>query len=199
MRWLSKRRYKIGLLIPTLLVYSVFIVLPIVIAVGYSFTKYSGIGKARFQGFQNYIRLFQDNVFWISLKNTMIIFILAFILLLTLSFLIALLLNNRLKGTDFSKALIFSPAIIAPIIVGIIWVYILDPNIGVINNILDAVGASALKHKWIGAEAQMDRRGDIFTIQHCSHLFLAAARISGDHFYCRTENDSGRRAGGSEN
>ena len=57
-----------------------------------------------------------------------------------------------MKGTDFSKALIFSPAIIAPIIVGIIWVYILDPNIGVINNILDAVGASGLKQKWIGGE-----------------------------------------------
>ncbi len=65
-------------------------------------------------------------------------------------FLIALLLNNKLKGVDFSKSLIFSPAIIAPIIVGIIWVYILDPNIGIINNVLDAIGASGLKQKWIG-------------------------------------------------
>lgn len=152
MHWLSKKRYKIGLLIPTLLVYCVFIITPIIIAISYSFTKYSGIGKARFNGFNNYIRLFSDKVFWISLKNTMIMFVLAFVLLLTLSFLIAILLNNRLKGADFSKALIFSPAIIAPIIVGIIWVYILDPNIGIINNILDAIGASGLKQKWIGGE-----------------------------------------------
>ena len=60
MYWLSKKRYKIGLLIPTLLVYCVFIILPIIIAVGYSFTKYSGIGKARFNGLDNYIRLFGD-------------------------------------------------------------------------------------------------------------------------------------------
>ena len=85
------------------------------------------------------MRLFKDRLFWISLKNTMIMFILAFVLLLSLSFLIALLLNNKLKGVDFSKSLIFSPAIIAPIIVGIIWVYILDPNIGIINNVLDAI------------------------------------------------------------
>lgn len=150
MHWLSKKRYKVGLLIPTLLVYGVFIILPIAIAIRYSFTKYSGIGHAKFNGFANYIRLFHDKIFWISLKNTMIIFVLAFVLLLTLSFGVALLLNNRLKGSDFSKALIFSPAIIAPIIVGIIWVYILDPNIGIINNILDAIGASGLKHKWIG-------------------------------------------------
>lgn len=150
MHWLSKTRYKICLVVPTLLVYMVFIILPIGMSIGYSFTKYSGIGKAKFNGITNYIRLFKDRLFWISFKNTMIMFILAFLLLLTISFLIALLLNNKLKAVDFSKALIFSPAIIAPIIVGIIWVYILDPNIGIINSVLDAIGASALKHKWIG-------------------------------------------------
>ena len=146
----SKKRYKIGLVIPTLVVYMVFIIIPIGMSIGYSFTKYSGIGKATFNGLTNYMRLFKDRLFWISLKNTMIMFILAFVLLLSLSFLIALLLNNKLKGVDFSKSLIFSPAIIAPIIVGIIWVYILDPNIGIINNVLDAIGASGLKQKWIG-------------------------------------------------
>lgn len=150
MNWLSKTRYKICLLVPTLLVYMVFIILPIGMAIGYSFTKYSGIGKAQFNGITNYIRLFKDRLFWISFKNTMIMFVLAFVLLLTISFLIALLLNNKLKAVGFSKALIFSPAIIAPIIVGIIWVYILDPNIGIINSVLDAIGASELKHKWIG-------------------------------------------------
>ena len=120
MHWLSKKRYKICLVVPTLLVYMVFIILPIGMAIGYSFTKYSGIGKAKFNGITNYIRLFKDRLFWISFKNTMIMFILAFLLLLKISFLIALLLNNKLKAVDFSKALIFSPAIIAPIIVGII-------------------------------------------------------------------------------
>ena len=131
----------------------VFIILPIGMAIGYSFTKYSGIGKATFNGITNYTRLFKDRLFWISFKNTMIMFVLAFVLLLTISFLIALLLNNKLKSVDFSKSLIFSPAIIAPIIVGIIWVYILDPNIGIINGILDAIGASGLKQKWIGGES----------------------------------------------
>lgn len=152
MYWLSKNRYKAGLLLPTLLIYSIFIILPIAIAIYYSLTKYSGIGSPRFTGMKNYIRLFQDPLFWTSFKNTMIIFILAFVLLLTLSFFIALLLNHKLKVVDFSKALIFSPAIIAPIIVGIIWVYILDPNIGILNNILDAIGADALKQKWIGGK-----------------------------------------------
>ena len=161
MHWLSKKRYKIGLMIPTLLIYSIFIMLPIVVAARYSFTKYSGIGQAKLRQMEfmpqqmrlkNYVRLFQDEIFWISFKNTMVMFVLAFVLLISLSFLIALLLNKRLKAVDFSKALIFSPAIIAPIIVGIIWVYILDPNIGIINNVLDAIGAEGLKQKWIGGD-----------------------------------------------
>lgn len=150
MRWLSKTRYKIGFLVPTLLVYVVFIILPIFIAIGYSFTRYSGIGKARFIGLDNYKKLFHDQLFWKSLQNTAIIFVLASVLLLVLSFLLALLLNNKLKFADTSKALVFSPAIIAPIIVGIIWVYILDPKIGVINNILRSIGAGSLAKQWIG-------------------------------------------------
>ena len=130
--------------------YVVFIILPIGIAVAYSFTKYSGIGKARFNGIDNYVRLVKDDIFWKSLANTAIIFVVASVLLLVLSFLLALLLNSKLAFADTSKALVFSPAIIAPIIVGIIWVYILDPKIGVINGVLRAVGAGDLAQQWIG-------------------------------------------------
>ncbi|MDU3783647.1 MAG: sugar ABC transporter permease [Bifidobacterium breve] len=124
--------------------------MPIGIAVAYSFTKYSGIGKARFNGIDNYVRLVKDDIFWKSLANTAIIFVVASVLLLVLSFLLALLLNSKLAFADTSKALVFSPAIIAPIIVGIIWVYILDPKIGVINGVLRAVGAGDLAQQWIG-------------------------------------------------
>lgn len=137
-------------MLPTILVYVLYIIAPIFIAMGYSFTKYSGIGKVKFIGFSNYRRLFADSTFWLSLKNTVIILAVDFLLLLILAFLVALLLNNNLKFNGLSKALIFSPAIIAPIIVGIIWVYILDPEVGILNNLLEAVGLGALKHKWIG-------------------------------------------------
>ena len=152
MYWLSKKRYKIGLILPSILLYTIFIIIPIIMAIMYSFTKYSGLGKPVFNGLANYKRLFSDPLFCRSLKNTMEMFIPAFLLLLVVSFLLALLLNKKIKGSDLAKSLIFSPAIIAPIICGIIWVYILDPNIGIINNILDAVGASGLKQEWIGGD-----------------------------------------------
>lgn len=150
MHWLSKKKYLIGFTLPTVIVYCLYIIFPIGIAVYFSFTKYSGIGKARFSGLANYRRLFSDPTFWLAFKNTMIIFVAAFLLLLVGAFLIALLLNNHLKYADLNKALIFSPAIIAPIIVGIIWVYILDPEVGIINAVLDQLGLENWKQQWIG-------------------------------------------------
>lgn len=153
MSWLSKKRYIAGLLLPTVLVYVFYIIAPVFIAIGYSFTKYSGIGKAKFIGLANYKRLFADKIFWLSFKNTAVILAADFILLLVVAFLVALLLNNKLRFNGLAKALVFSPAIIAPIIVGIIWVYILDPEIGMLNNALEAVGLSGLRQKWIGGAA----------------------------------------------
>lgn len=150
MHWLSKKKYLIGFTLPTVIVYCLYIIFPIGIAVYFSVTKYSGIGKAKFNGLANYRRLLSDPTFWLAFKNTMIIFVAAFLLLLVGAFLIALLLNNHLKYADLNKALIFSPAIIAPIIVGIIWVYILDPEVGIINAVLGQLGLENWKQQWIG-------------------------------------------------
>lgn len=152
MYWLSKKRYLFGLTIGTFLIYTTYIVIPILVTGFYSFTKYSGIGKVRFIGLENYKRLFSDPTFWTAFKNSMIIFAVAFILLLVGAFFIALLLNHHLKFNDACKALIFSPAIIAPIIVGIIWVYILDPKVGLINSLLEQIGLGNLKQMWLGGD-----------------------------------------------
>ncbi len=151
MYWLSKKKYIIGLTLPTIIMYTGFIIMPIFIAIGYSFTKYSGIGQPKFNGLSNYLRLFGDDVFWVSLKNTLIIFGCAFVLLLIGGFFAALLLNSKFKGNDIAKSLIYSPAIIAPIIVGIIWVYILDPSVGILNAILRGIGVEN-PPLWIGGQ-----------------------------------------------
>lgn len=139
------------LLIPTLAVYLVYIMIPIAMAVGYSFTKYTGIGSAKLVGLSNYMRLFRDQTFWIALKNTAVIFALAFALLMVGAFAVALLLNLNLRGKAFAQSLIFSPAVIAPIIVGILWVFILDPQIGLINALLRSLGFGR-GIEWIGGK-----------------------------------------------
>ncbi len=152
MHWLSKKRNLAVMLFPTLAVYTVFIIFSVGIAIYYSFTKYSGIGTPKWIGFDNYLRVFKDKYFWISFKNSMIILAVSLVLLTVLGFLLANLFRMKLRGNGLSKASIFSPAIIAPIIVGIIWIFILDPEIGAINAVLRAMGKDNLARLWIGGD-----------------------------------------------
>lgn len=151
-KWLSKTRNKVILLAPSLAIYLVYLILPVFIAIYYSFMKYSGINKPRFYGWNNYIRLFNDGNVMIAFKNTAIILVMSVILLGIGSFFVSLLLNNKLKFANTSKALLFSPAIIASIIVGVIWGYILDPVTGLINNLLRSMGLDSLALQWIGGQ-----------------------------------------------
>lgn len=150
MIWLSTKKAKAAMLLPTLAVYTVFIILPVFVAVYYSFTDYSGLGKAEFTGLENYRRMFQDKLFLISLRNTVIVLGCSILFLLAGSFLVSLLMNVSFKGNAFFKMVFFSPYVIAPIIIGIIWGYILNPNYGLLNSFLRAIGLEGLAVEWIG-------------------------------------------------
>ena len=110
MQLLSTKKNKLLLLLPTCLVYVVYIILPILVSLYYSFTKYSGISKPRLYGPKNYIRLLDDPYFWIALKNTAIILGISILLLGIGAFFVAMLLNQPMRGVNVCKALIFAPA-----------------------------------------------------------------------------------------
>jgi len=150
MHWLSKKKNLFIMMMPTLIIYSVYIIAAVFIAIYYSFTKYSGIGKPMFYGFKNYMRVFEDRFFWVSLKNTFIVLVISLVFLTILGFLIANIFRVKRRGNNLSKALVFSPAIISPIIVGIIWLYILDPEIGLLNAVLQSLGLEDWMQIWIG-------------------------------------------------
>ncbi|KRE40306.1 carbohydrate ABC transporter permease [Paenibacillus sp. Soil522] len=181
MIWLSKRRYILGMLLPTLLVYLVYIILPVIVSFYYSFTTYTGIGKAELIGIKNYVTLWHDTLFWISLKNTLIVLIVSITLLLPGAFLLALLLNVKIKSGNAIKALNFAPSIIAPILVGLIWVFILDPQMGLINVFAKSLGLNQLALQWIGGKTLTPYSvGIVFTWQMIGFLatiFLAGLKM----------------------
>ena len=150
MHWLSTRKAKTIMLLPTLLIYTVFIIIPVLVAVYYSFTDYSGLGKAVYSGLENYSRMFHDKLFLVALKNTLLVLVFSLVFLLAGSFLVALLMNKDFKGNAFFKMIVFSPYVIAPIIIGIIWGYILNPNYGLLNSFLRKIGWDVLAIEWIG-------------------------------------------------
>jgi raffinose/stachyose/melibiose transport system permease protein len=138
------------MLAPALLFYLPFFVVPLGLSVYYSLTSFSGAGSSKFVGLSNYSTLFHDTFFWISFRNTGIILAEALVLLVPGAFFLALFLRDRrVRGAQAMRALIFAPVIIAPILVGLIFVFILDPNIGFINQALGRLGIHA-KPQWIG-------------------------------------------------
>lgn len=152
MHKLSTKRNLFLFIFPSFVMYTVYIITPVFITIYYSFTKYSGIGKPKFIGLKNYVRLLNDEVFFRSLKNSMIIFVLGTLLIVSTAFLLANLLRSKLKITNACRAMIYSPAVIAPIVAGIIWVFILDPEIGFINNLLTQMGLENWRQAWIGGD-----------------------------------------------
>lgn len=150
MIWISSR-WKIALMLaPALLVFSVFVVYPVLYSLGFSLTKFQGFGQPEFIGLENYRTLFSDSFFWQSLQNTVVILVVSVSLLVPASFGLALLLRRRIPGGGALRALVFGPAIIAPILVGLIWIFILDPKIGLLNRILEQAGIAPVA--WIGGD-----------------------------------------------
>ena len=181
MHWLSKKSTKIIMIMPAVILFTVFFLAPIFISVYYSFTDFSGIGAAKFIGFKNYQVLLKDKFFFIALKNTFIILIGITITILPLSFIVALLLEKPFRGSGVVQSMIFAPNVIAPILVGLIWLFILDPKMGMINAILRSIGLSDYQQQWIGGK----------TLTPYSVAFVYLWQVLG--FYT-TINMAGRRS-----
>jgi raffinose/stachyose/melibiose transport system permease protein len=140
------------MVVPTLAFFSVFVVYPVFYSLYYSLTDFIGFGTAKFVGMANYVTLFADPLFWTSLRNTGIILVLSVVVLIPLSFLLAILMRRQFRGARILRALVFAPGIIAPILVGLIWVFILDPKFGLVNALPRAVGVGS-PPIWIGGSA----------------------------------------------
>ena len=162
MVWISSRWKLVVMIGPALILFSVFVVYPVVYSMGFSLTKFQGFGTPEFIGFKNYVALADDPFFWQSLQNTVVILVVSIVLLVPLSFGLALLLRRRIPGGAGLRALVFGPAIIAPILIGLIWVFILDPKIGLVNRLLAGIGIHPVQ--WIG--------GDILTPYAVSAVFI---------------------------
>ncbi|WMC93341.1 carbohydrate ABC transporter permease [Kineothrix sp. MB12-C1] len=193
MYWFSKRYTKIGMIAPTMLLYLTYVIIPVLIAFYYSFTNFTGIGKPQFVGLQNFWTLFHDKIFYIALKNTVIVLTMTVLMVVPGSFFLALLLDRNFKANKLAKALNFSPNIISPILVGLIWVFILDPKMGLINAALRGMGFDYFQPEWIGGQVLTPYAvAFVFTWQTIGYnatIFLAGLKMVPHELYEASEID----------
>jgi raffinose/stachyose/melibiose transport system permease protein len=138
-------------LAPALAIYVVVVVYPMTYSAYLSFFKWDGVSPTRqFVAFQNYITLLlNDSVFWIALRNNAIWLVAALLLPTSIGLGLAVLLNRRFRGSNVFRSVFYFPAILSLAVVGLIWTWIYLPDIGLINQILGALGLESLQHNWL--------------------------------------------------
>ncbi|CDQ39022.1 MULTISPECIES: carbohydrate ABC transporter permease [Virgibacillus] len=136
-------------LLPALLLYSFFVIIPIFWSSYYGFFEWSGLGEATYIGFQNYMEVIQSSVFWRSFKNNMIIVAASVFGQVPIALALALMLRKRNWFQKVVRSAVFLPMVISTVVVGLIWGYIYDPELGVINAVLRAVGLESWTKSWL--------------------------------------------------
>jgi len=150
----SSRSYWLYL-IPGGLLFAGVIIGPLIYNIYLSLTKWSGVGSPKFIGFDNYIRLLGDSVFWISFKNS-VAMIIAMVVIPTLVGLVLAsvlfdYLGRRFGSSSVSvlRAVFYLPQVLPVVVAGIVWGWILRPD-GAFNAFLDAIGLQGFTRDWLG-------------------------------------------------
>lgn len=114
---------------------------PILASAVYSFTRYTILTPASFMGLGNYERLLtQDPLFWTSIYNTMYYAVLGVPISVAFSLVLALLLNQKIRGRNVFRTIFFVPSIVSGVAVSILWLWLLNPDTGLINTTLGLFG-----------------------------------------------------------
>lgn len=127
-------------LAPFLLLFTLFLLVPALLGIGISFSHYDILSSPTWAGLENYKRIFVDSLFRRSVVNTFYFFLLTAVPLIVLGLALALLLNQRLRGRSLVRTIVFLPHVVMVSAVGIIWVWILDTNWGLLNFYLQKLG-----------------------------------------------------------
>ena len=127
-------------LMPALIMFSVYVIYPILQSFALSFRDWDGLSPDKvFVGLDNYRELFDDDVFWVSIKNNMI-WVIFYLLAPPIGLAIALFLNQQGKIMRLVKSLFFFPFVISQIVVGLVFTWFYDPSFGLLNKILMGIG-----------------------------------------------------------
>lgn len=123
-------------ILPALLGTIVFIIIPIICSFGLSFAKWDLLNPIQYVGLENYRVVLTEPVFVKIIINTFVYAIATSVFGVIIPLILACIINNKIKGADFFKTAYFLPFVTPMIVIGIIWEWIFDPNIGCLNHLL---------------------------------------------------------------
>jgi multiple sugar transport system permease protein len=132
-------------LLPNIIGFLIFSLVPTLSSFALSFVNWGLLDKPSFTGLANYRELLSDSIFWLTLKNTALYSFVKVPLNLILSLLLAILLNQRLRGRNFFRAVAFLPSVCSSVAVALIWSPLLESSKnGLINHLLSFFGIDVI-------------------------------------------------------
>ncbi|MGQ7845890.1 carbohydrate ABC transporter permease [Granulosicoccus sp. 3-233] len=140
------------LLTPALGLVILFIVIPALLAIAGSFFTI-GIGSTNWQfaGLSNYSRALNDSIFWLALRNNLIMVGGSIVLQVGFGTVLAAILDRGLpRGSTIFRTIIFAPMVMSTIAVALIWLVIMDPNVGALNSLVKSLGLQPPTQGWLG-------------------------------------------------
>jgi multiple sugar transport system permease protein len=133
---------------PAMAIFFVFTLLPVAIATYLSFTNYDVFTKLDWIGTVNYEDVFQDELFWRALVNTVVYTGWSVPVSMAIGLALALLLNQKLRGLGIYRTVYYVPVVTSMVAVAMIWIQLFDPLYGVISNALEGIGIRGVN--WLG-------------------------------------------------
>ena len=146
----SRRLWTIAFLAIPLLLYSVIVVGPLLYSFYFSLTDWNGFNfEYNFVGLDNFARIFTDPLFGNAIKNTLIWIVAALTLPTLGGLLLALALQEKVRGARLYKSLFYLPICLSLAVVGQIWIWIYQPRWGLLNVTLNSIGLEDLSRAWL--------------------------------------------------
>jgi|TARA_B100001105_G_scaffold145983_2_gene116945 multiple sugar transport system permease protein/raffinose/stachyose/melibiose transport system permease protein len=135
---------------PPLIVFSIFVLIPLINSFYYSFTNWNGFNSEYdFVGLENYTRIASDNLFQNSIFNTVIWLISAILIPTILGLLLALLIDSQVRGSNFFKSIFYLPICLSAVVVGQIWIWIFQQEWGLLNIIINLFRENSFEYAWL--------------------------------------------------
>ena len=136
-------------LLPALILYAVFVLVPIVQAAHYSLFDWNGLTPLTdFVGLANYQRALSEPTFIKAITHNGILVVLSLVLQIPFALGVALMLNRRFPGRAVFRLIFFAPYVISEVIAGVVWRLLLQPD-GMVDGVLTGVGLGSVYHPWL--------------------------------------------------
>ncbi len=153
-RMYSKKLYIFLFLLPALILFCGVLIAPIGASGYYSLFDWNGLGEKTFLGLDNYKELFSSKAigFTKALLNALLLALLSVFIQLPLALGLALVLGRKIKGERVFLSVYFMPVLISTVVIGQLWLKIYNPEYGVLNVFLRAIGLDSWAKIWLGTK-----------------------------------------------